>query len=201
MWKSLSIDVCLLKRIIKCGIMTSVKADHGIQIGGLSMFYYTEHLSPIGKLTLASDGENLVGLWIEGQKYFLATLSESPVRNDSLKIFTQTKRWIDRYFAGAKPQPYELPLAPAGSGFRQLVWKYMCEIPYGETTTYGEIAKKIAPVTGRRMSAQAVGGAIAHNPILIVMPCHRVIGSDGSLTGYAGGIDRKIQLLTLEGSL
>ena len=108
--------------------------------------------------------------------------------------------WLDRYFAGENPQISELPLAPSGSDFRQMVWKILCDIPSGQTTTYGEIAKKIAARTGRStMSAQAVGGAVGHNPISIIIPCHRVVGTNGSLTGYAGGIDKKIALLELEG--
>ena len=166
------------------------------------MFYSCEYLSPIGKLTLASDGENLVGLWIEGQKYFLNSLSDMPKTDNGLKVFAQTKHWLDRYFAGEKPLPSELPLAPAGSEFRQTVWKYLCEIPYGETTTYKAIAERCAADSNRAsMSAHAVGGAVAHNPISIIIPCHRVVGSDESLTGYAGGIERKIWLLKLEGAI
>ena len=107
---------------------------------------------------------------------------------------------LDRYFAGEKPEISELPLAPIGGEFRQAVWKILCEIPYGQVTTYGEIAKKIAAQRNRKtMSAQAVGGAVGHNPISIIIPCHRVVGSNGSLTGYAGGIDLKIKLLEHEG--
>ena len=109
--------------------------------------------------------------------------------------------WLDRYFAGGRPSLCELPLAPAGSEFRQGVWSILCEIPYGEVTTYGDIAKKVAARMGNKsMSAQAVGGAVGHNPISIIIPCHRVVGSNGSLTGYAGGIKTKIKLLELEGA-
>lgn len=136
------------------------------------MYYMSEYDSPLGSLTLAADGESLVGLWLEGQKYF----------------------------AGEKPAIDELPLEPMGGEFRQEVWKLLCDIPYGQVTTYGEIAKKVAERLGREsMSAQAVGGAVGHNPISIIIPCHRVIGADGSLTGYAGGIDKKIWLLAHEG--
>lgn len=164
------------------------------------MFFYTEYPSPVGQLTIVSDGSNIVGVWMERQKYFMASLSETPVRNDDLPVFGEVRSWLDRYFAGERPDPGALPLKPSGSEFRQAVWKCLREIPYGEVTTYGAIAKKIAAEFGRKtMSAQAVGGAVGHNPISIIIPCHRVVGADGSLTGYAGGIEKKIQLLKLEG--
>lgn len=164
------------------------------------MFYYTEYTSPVGKLTIASDGNAVVGLWLNGQKYFLDTLSELPTRNDALDIFDKTRQWLDLYFAGKHPDIRRLLLKPIGESFRQAVWKCLCDIPYGEVTTYGAIAKKVAVELGReRMSAQAVGGAVGHNPISIIIPCHRVVGAYGSLGGYAGGIDKKIKLLTLEG--
>lgn len=166
------------------------------------MYYKTYYMSPVGKLTLASDGKNLVGLWIEGQKYFQSTLPDDCTETETAEGFVleRAKKWLDRYFAGEKPDISELPLAPAGSEFRRMIWKLLCEIPYGEVTTYGELARKAAALMGKRsMSAQAVGGAVGHNPISIIIPCHRVIGTDGSLTGYAGGIDKKIKLLKLEG--
>ncbi len=163
------------------------------------MEYITYLDSPVGTLLLSSDGENLTGLWISGQKYYGATLQAETVRRDDLPVFAAAKSWLNRYFAGEKTEISELPLAPAGSPFRQRVWKLMCQIPYGEVTTYGEIARKIAAETGKQsMSAQAVGGAVGHNPITIIMPCHRVIGTGGNLTGYAGGIDIKEKLLKLE---
>jgi methylated-DNA-[protein]-cysteine S-methyltransferase len=163
------------------------------------MYYSTAYPSPVGLITLACDGDSLVGLWLEGQKYHGGT-AEKMTEKDNIPVFRNAKTWLDRYFAGKKPGISELPLAPAGSGFRQGVWDILCEIPYGETTAYGEIAKKMAAKTGRKsMSAQAVGGAVGHNPISIIIPCHRVVGADGSLTGYAGGIDKKIKLLELEG--
>lgn len=165
-----------------------------------TMLYSTEYLSPVGILTIASDGTNIVGLWLSGQKYFLDTLSEKPCRKDDLPIFDRVRSWLDRYFAGQKPVIGELPLKPMGSPFRLAVWACLCRIPYGEVTTYGAIAKEIAEQLGKpAMSAQAVGGAVGHNPISIIIPCHRVIGANGSLTGYAGGIDKKIRLLSLEG--
>lgn len=155
--------------------------------------------SPLGGITAASDGENLVGLWLEGQRYFCGTLSEPPVLKADLPVFLQTILWLDRYFSGEKPQPSDLPLCPSGSLFRRTVWRCLCEIPYGETVTYGAVAQKAATLLGReRLSAQAVGGAVGHNPISLIIPCHRVIGADGSLTGYAGGLDKKRWLLQWE---
>lgn len=164
------------------------------------MFYSTTCPSPVGRLTMASDGTSLVGLWLDGQKYFLDTLTETPVLLDELAVFDATRGWLDRYFAGKQPSPAELPLTPIGNEFRHAVWRCLCDIPYGEVTTYGAISTRVAAMLGRTsMSAQAVGGAVGHNPISIIIPCHRVVGSSGNLTGYAGGIDKKIQLLTFEG--
>lgn len=162
--------------------------------------YYTEYESPIGCLTLAGEEQKLVGLWLDGQKYFMETLPEAPVRDDGMEIFAQARDWLARYFTGRKPLPQELPLTPIGGGFRQLVWRLLLRIPYGEVTTYGALAKQAAAELGRpSMSAQAVGGAVGHNPISIIIPCHRLVGADGSLTGYAGGIDKKLWLLEHEG--
>ena len=158
--------------------------------------------SPVGDMTVACDGEqkHIVGLWIEGQKYFLGTLPEEPITRENIPVLQKAADWLDAYFAGKKPDIRELPLAPQGSAFRQEVWKILCGIPYGSVMTYGEIAKKMAAQMGREtMSAQAVGGAVAHNPISVIIPCHRVVGTGGSLTGYAGGIDKKIKLLEHEG--
>lgn len=164
------------------------------------MYYATTYSSPIGTMLLASDGDNLVGLWNEKQKYYGGTISGAMTRSDDLPVFAATKKWLDRYFTRKNPAISQLPLAPIGGEFRQAVWKTLCEIPYGEVTTYGEIAKKLAVQMNRKsMSSQAVGGAVGHNPISIVIPCHRVVGANGSLTGYAGGIGKKIKLLELEG--
>lgn len=164
------------------------------------MYYTTDYQSPVGALTLASDGENLVGLWIEGQKYFAGTISEEMEKREDLPVFQTVRDWLNRYFAGERPAVSELLLCPAGSGFRQEVWRILCEIPYGSVITYGEIAKRMAGKMGRdNMSGQAVGGAVGHNPISIIIPCHRVVGSNGSLTGYAGGISVKVKLLEHEG--
>ena len=164
------------------------------------MYYSSTYSSPLGLLTLASDGERLTGLWLEGQKYFGKTIPEALSAEEGLPVFDITGKWLDRYFAGEKPAISELPLSPIGGEFRQGVWNILCDIPYGQLITYGDIARKMAKKMNReRMSSQAVGGAVGHNPIAIIIPCHRVVGSNGSLTGYAGGISRKIKLLELEG--
>ena len=164
------------------------------------MWYSSQYLSPVGNCLLASDGEALTGLWLEGQKYCCATVRGAGTTKDDLPVFAEAKRWLDRYFAGQRPRISELSLAPAGSEFRQLVWHALCEIPYGEVTTYGALARAAAARLGRaHMSAQAVGGAVGHNPISIIIPCHRVVGADGSLTGYAGGLCVKRRLLEHEG--
>lgn len=165
------------------------------------MYYKTIYHSPIGELTLACDGEgqNLVGLWTQGQKYHGGIIAKAMTENNDIPLFYTVKNWLYRYFAGEKPGIYELPLAPIGGEFRQEVWHILRQIPYGEVTTYGNIAKKIAAKMDRKsMSSQAVGGAVGHNPISIIIPCHRVVGSSGSLTGFAGGIAMKIKLLELE---
>ena len=152
--------------------------------------YSTSYVSPLGEMMIASDGQAICGLWFCGQKHFP---DGEWVRKDDLPIFFKAKRWLDDYFSGLNPK-IDFELKPAGSDFRLNVWKILSEIPYGETVTYGEIALKLS----EGMSAQAVGGAVGHNPIAILIPCHRVLGAGGKLTGYAGGIDRKIALLKLE---
>lgn len=166
------------------------------------MYYQTRYLSPLGVITLACDGDgsHLVGLWTEGQKYHGHTIPEAMVEKNDIPLFATAKKWLDRYFAGEKPGISELPLAPIGGEFRQEVWNILREIPYGEVITYGGIANKMAAKMGKQsMSSQAVGGAVGHNPISIIVPCHRVVGSNGSLTGFAGGVQMKIKLLELEG--
>ena len=163
------------------------------------MLYSAFYRSPVGKLTIASDGENIAGLWIEGQKYFGAALLDELYPEEGLPVFDMAKEWLARYFEGKRPDPAKLPLKPMGGEFRQMIWKELCGIPYGKVTTYGAIAKRAGEALQRRMSAQAVGGAVAHNPISIMIPCHRVVGANGSLTGYAGGLDVKKALLELEG--
>lgn len=166
------------------------------------MIYKTEFESPLGRITVAGADDKLIGLWLENQDYFEATThgNEEIIRSDNLRVFTDTRNWLDKYFAKKKPDISELPLYLSGSDFRKSVWMILCKVQYGEVTTYGTVARKIANKKGiAKMSAQAIGGALAHNPISIIVPCHRVVGSDGSLIGYAGGIDRKIKLLEYEG--
>ncbi len=165
------------------------------------MIHTTHYDSPIGRFLLAARGNALTGLWIEGQKYFPDSFKEEEMtEREGCQVLKDTKTWLDRYFAGEKPSIQELPLKPEGSDFRRQVWDILCRIPYGQVTTYKEISKKIADANGLdHMSAQAVGGAVGHNPISVIIPCHRVVGTDGSLTGYGGGIDKKIKLLTHEG--
>ena len=157
----------------------------------------TRYASPLGTIFLAADNGALTGLWLEGQKYFAATLDEAAVERDDLPVFRQTAAWLDAYFV-KRPLPDLPPLAPRGSDFRQAVWRLLLEIPYGQVTTYGALAQ-ILRTRGISAAAQAVGGAVGHNPISILIPCHRVVGADGSLTGYAGGVEKKRFLLALEG--
>ena len=160
------------------------------------MEYISSYISPIGKMILSGDGEVLTGLSFQGDKHFLQPSEQKEV---NLPIFEQTKHWLDCYFGGEKLD-FTLPIRLEDTPFRLMVWEILREIPYGETVTYKYIADRIAKQKGIKvMSAQAVGGAVGHNPISIIVPCHRVIGSDGSLTGYAAGIGRKIELLRLEG--
>ena len=164
------------------------------------MIYTTNYNTPIGKVLIASDGEYITGLWFEGQKYFAKNLTgKTTSPNDKLEIFNVTKNWLDRYFNCNNPDVKELKIKLEGTQFQKDVWKILCKIPYGATTSYQKIAQTIAKKYNKAtMSAQAVGNAVGHNPILIIVPCHRVIASDGKLTGYAGGIDKKAKLLKIE---
>ena len=158
------------------------------------MFYQTVYPSPLGEITLVCDEEALISLSLPGQKGFAhaAECGEHP-------ILTQAKTWLDAYFAGNAPSPAALPLRPEGTAFRRLIWSLLLEIPYGKTVTYGDLAKRAAEILGKpRMSAQAVGQAVGANPIAVIIPCHRVVGADGKLTGYDGGIHYKKALLQLE---
>ena len=157
------------------------------------MLFLTHYASPLGPILLAADETGLTGLWFEAQKYFPSFLGVDYQEKET-PVLTETVRWLDVYFSGKDPG-FLPPLHPQGSPFRQTVWDILLTIPRGQTMTYGEIARRL----GVR-SAQAVGGAVGHNPISILIPCHRVVGSDGSLTGYAGGLDRKTRLLQLEGA-
>lgn len=161
------------------------------------MNYTTHYDSPLGGITLASDGKALTGLWFEGQKYFGSTLSADH-EPGNLPVFEQTRKWLDIYFSGKAPD-LTPPLYVRATPFRKAVWDILLTIPFGQTMTYGEIAHKIAAQKGlSHMSAQAVGGAVGHNPISLIIPCHRVVGADGNLTGYAGGTDKKLWLLSME---
>ncbi len=164
------------------------------------MQYTTIYQSPLGGITLAADGEALTGLWFEGQKYYALYLDKEHEEKD-LPVFQQAKEWLDIYFSGKVPD-FMPPIRFTGSDFQNEVWAILATIPYGKTRTYGDIAQELARKRGLpRMSAQAVGGAVGKNEISIIVPCHRVVGSNGSLTGYAGGINKKIELLKLEGAL
>ena len=155
------------------------------------------YLSPLGGILLAADEIGLTGLWFDGEKYFAENLPREHAVQET-PILQETKRWLDVYFSGKQPD-FMLPLHPVGSPFRQAVWALLLQIPYGQTVTYGELARQLAAKQGRaKMSAQAVGGAVGHNEISIIIPCHRVVGTNGSLTGYAGGITKKKKLLELE---
>lgn len=161
------------------------------------MAYVQHYDSPLGGILLAADEIGLTGLWFDGQKYFARDLPAEHVEQNT-PVLSEAKRWLDIYFTGRKPD-FTPPLHPVGSAFRQAVWEILLQIPYGQTTTYGEIARQLAAKLGLpRMSAQAVGGAVGHNEVSIIIPCHRVVGTSGSLTGYAGGIDKKVKLLELE---
>lgn len=163
------------------------------------MYERTTYSSPLGTLTLMSHQDHLIGLWMEGQTY-VDLSSRKEIKDQTSKVLDQAKDWLDRYFHKEQPSIAALPLEPIGTEFQTEVWNILCEIPYGELATYGDIAKQLAQRLGKpHMSAQAIGGAVGHNPISIIIPCHRVVGASGSLTGYAGGIDRKIALLEHEG--
>lgn len=161
------------------------------------MDYLLEMDSPVGPVTVASDGDAIVGLWLEGQKHFEATLEAAEERPD-LPVLVEARAWLERYFAGRDPGALP-PVNPRGTAFQQRVWTLLAEIPYGRLTTYGQLARRLEEQTGSRTSARAVGSAVGRNPISIILPCHRVVGSSGSLTGYAGGLQKKIALLGIEG--
>ena len=153
--------------------------------------------SPLGEILLAADETGLTGLWFMGAKYFAATLDPHAAEGDT-PVLAAARRWLDVYFRGEQPD-FTPPLHPAGSPFRHAVWQILLAVPYGQTTTYGQIAAQFARQRGlAHLSAQAVGGAVGHNPVSLVIPCHRVVGADGRLTGYAGGLEKKRRLLDLE---
>lgn len=159
--------------------------------------YISDYPSPLGNILLTADDVGLTGLWFEGEKYFPRCLDEF-CEEKEIPLFEKAKCWLDIYFSGKEPD-FTVPIHLIGTAFQKEVWEILCAVPYGSTTTYGKIAEQIAAKRGiPRMAAQAVGGAVGHNKISIIVPCHRVIGKNGSLTGYAGGIDKKIKLLALE---
>lgn len=161
------------------------------------MIFIQHYDSPLGAILLAADETGLTGLWFDGQKFFARDLPAERVEQNTPTL-SEVKRWLDIYFTGKEPD-FMPPLHPIGSAFRRSVWDILLRIPYGQTTTYGEIARQLAEKQGRpRIAAQAVGGAVGHNKISIIIPCHRVVGTNGSLTGYAGGIDKKVKLLEWE---
>ncbi len=161
------------------------------------MQYTSQYHSPLGEILIAADDIGLTGLWFVGQKYYALYLDKENQEQET-QILKDTKIWLDIYFSGQEPN-FKLPLHFTGTDFQNEVWEILYSIPYGKTMSYGEIANILAKRKGlERMSAQAVGGAVGHNEISIIVPCHRVVGSQGSLTGYAGGIDKKVSLLKLE---
>lgn len=161
------------------------------------MVYMTEYTSPLGPITLACGEDAIIGLWFNGQRHFGNILPEQ-IEKKEHPLLADAKRWLDAYFSGEKPG-FLPPLRYDSTPFRKMVCEIMLTIPYGKTMTYGQIAAEIAKRQGvEKMSAQAVGGAVGHNPISLMIPCHRVVGTSGSLTGYGGGIARKVRLLELE---
>ena len=163
------------------------------------MQYTSAYQSPVGEILLACDEIGLTGLWFEGEKFYALSLDKEHEERE-MPVFAEVKRWLDIYFSGREPD-FMPPIHMIGSPFQLSVWEILRQIPYGKTTTYGEIANRLAAKRGlTRMSAQAVGGAVGHNEISIIVPCHRVVGTNGSLTGYAGGVDKKVRLLQLEGT-
>lgn len=164
------------------------------------MDYESTYESPVGLLTLTARGEWLTGLWINGQVHGRCGLDGKNVIPRETPALTAAKRWLDAYFSGRRPSADDIGVILEGSPFRQMVWHIIRRIPYGQVRTYGDIASEIAVRLGRSsMSAQAVGGAVGHNPVAIIIPCHRVVGAKGKLTGYAGGMDKKMALLQFEG--
>ena len=164
------------------------------------MKHICRYRSPLGDITLEADDRELTGLWFEGQKYY-PDLSEKEYDEKETRALSLAKEWLDIYFSGKEPD-IKVPMRFSGTAFRNEVWEILLSIPYGKTVTYGQIADMLAKKHGtERMSARAVGGAVGHNRISVIVPCHRVIGSDGRLKGYAGGTERKRELLKLEGVL
>lgn len=162
------------------------------------MLYSTRYSSPMGEILLIADDMALKGLWLPGQRVDQALAAQAQ-RMDGAPLLQRGCAWLNRYFCGLRPTPQEIPLDPQGSDFRRRVWRRLCSIPYGQLETYGQIAREMAAEQGGKMSAQAVGGAVGHNPIALIIPCHRVIGANGNLVGYGGGLVLKKRLLKYEG--
>lgn len=163
------------------------------------MVYFSEYCSRLGRIILAGDGNALCGLWFDGQKHFPKISAATEWRSsENLPVFAEARRWLDAYFGGENPALLPVSLAPSGTPFQVRVWKLLSEIPYGETRTYGGIAKMLEASGGGNTSPRAVGGAVGRNPISLIIPCHRVLGENEKIGGYAGGIARKIALLQLE---
>lgn len=184
------------RKVVRKGA-SAPRKDAGAGAG--TTYVTTFETGMIGTLTLASDGERISHCWFEHDRNWDADAAKTYVRKDDLPVFDIACRWLRRYFAGERPDPSELPLGLSGTPFRMAVWGQLLRIPYGQTVTYGELAERVESQTGRRTSARAVGGAVGHNPICVIVPCHRVVGSGGSLTGFAGGIEMKARLLAAEG--
>ncbi|MCI8346491.1 MAG: methylated-DNA--[protein]-cysteine S-methyltransferase [Bacilli bacterium] len=163
------------------------------------MVFASYYHSPIGTFLIASKDNQIIGVWLKNQKYYLQNIEEKIIMSNHIPIIIQTKQWLDRYFDGEKPNIKELTLNPVGSDFRKKVWKILTRIPYGTVTTYKRVSEILAKEMNiEKMSIQAVGSAIGHNPISIIIPCHRVIGTNGTLVGYSGGLDKKDYLLNHE---
>ena len=184
------------RKVVRKGA-SAPRKDAGAGAG--TTYVTTFETGMIGPLTLASDGERISHCWFEHDRNWDADAAKTYVRKDDLPVFDIACRWLRRYFAGERPDSSELPLGLSGTPFRMAVWRQLLRIPYGQTVTYGELAERVESQTGRRTSARAVGGAVRHNPICVIVPCHRVVGSGGSLTGFAGGIEVKARLLAAEG--
>lgn len=184
------------RKVVRKGA-SAPRKDAGAGAG--TTYVTTFETGMIGTLTLASDGERISHCWFEHDRNWDADAAKTYVRKDDLPVFDIACRWLRRHFAGERPDSSELPLGLSGTPFRMAVWGQLLRIPYGQTVTYGELAERVESQTGRRTSARAVGGAVGHNPICVIVPCHRVVGSGGSLTGFAGGIEVKARLLAAEG--
>jgi len=184
------------RKVVRKGA-SAPRKDAGAGAG--TTYVTTFETGMIGTLTLASDGERISHCWFEHDRNWDADAAKTYVRKDDLPVFDIACRWLRRYFAGERPDSSELPLGLSGTPFGMAVWGQLLRIPYGQTVTYGELAERVESQTGRRTSARAVGGAVRHNPICVIVPCHRVVGSGGSLTGFAGGIEVKARLLAAEG--